>query len=76
MVPPGNRLEKLKGRLNDFYSTRINDQLRVIFRWHDGEAYDVRRRVLDEPGNQKITAFLSIESMVSIVKMSGSRLSG
>ncbi len=41
-VPPANRLEKLKGRLKDFYSIRINDQWRVIFRWIDGEAYDVR----------------------------------
>ncbi len=41
-VPPANRLEKLKGRLKDFYSIRINDQWRVIFRWDDGEAYDVQ----------------------------------
>jgi proteic killer suppression protein len=32
MVPPANRLEKLKGDLNGFYSIRINDQWRVIFR--------------------------------------------
>jgi len=41
-VPPANRLEKLKGNLKDFYSIRINDQWRVIFRWIDGEARDVR----------------------------------
>jgi toxin HigB-1 len=41
-VPPANRLEKLKGHLKDFYSIRINDQWRVIFRWLDGEAYDVQ----------------------------------
>ncbi len=40
-VPPGNRLEKLKGALRDFYSIRINDQYRVIFRWESGTADDV-----------------------------------
>ena len=30
-IPPSNRLEKLKGNLNEFYSIRINDQWRVIF---------------------------------------------
>lgn len=32
-VPPGNRLEPLKGELCGFYSIRINDQWRIIFRW-------------------------------------------
>jgi toxin HigB-1 len=41
-VPPSNRLEKLKGRLKDFYSIRINDQWRVIFRWVEGEPHEVR----------------------------------
>jgi proteic killer suppression protein len=41
-VPPANRLEKLKDNLKDFYSIRINDQWRVIFRWVNGEAHDVR----------------------------------
>jgi len=42
MVPPSNRLEKLKGDLKEFYSIRINDQWRVIFKWIDGEPYEVR----------------------------------
>jgi proteic killer suppression protein len=42
IVPPSNRLEKLKGTLKDFYSIRINDQWRVIFRWIDGDALEVR----------------------------------
>jgi proteic killer suppression protein len=42
MVPPANRLEKLQGNLRGFYSVRINGQWRVIFRWIDGEAYDVK----------------------------------
>lgn len=41
-VPPANRLERLRGDLKDFYSIRVNDQWRVIFRWIDGDAYDVR----------------------------------
>lgn len=42
LVPPSNRLEKLSGDLQGFYSIRINDQWRVVFRWKDGEPYDVR----------------------------------
>lgn len=32
-VPPGNRLEALKGNLKGFYSIRINSQWRIIFQW-------------------------------------------
>lgn len=42
VVPPSNRLEKLRGDLEGFYSVRINDQWRVVFRWSDGDATDVR----------------------------------
>ena len=35
-VPPGNRLEALKGDRKGHYSIRINDQWRICFRWHDG----------------------------------------
>ena len=41
-VPPSNRLQRLRGDLKDFHSVRINDQWRVIFRWVDGDAHDVR----------------------------------
>jgi proteic killer suppression protein len=41
-VPPSNRLEKLRGDLEGFYSVRINDQWRVIFRWSGGDADEVR----------------------------------
>ena len=41
-IPPSNRLEKLKGNLKEFYSIRINDQWRVIFKWSKGEAHEVR----------------------------------
>jgi len=40
-IPPSNRLEKLAGKLKDFYSIRINDQWRVIFRWNAGNAFEV-----------------------------------
>ncbi|MFT5417419.1 MAG: proteic killer suppression protein [Gammaproteobacteria bacterium] len=36
--PPNNRLEALRGNLKGFYSLRINDQWRVIFRWSEGDA--------------------------------------
>ena len=38
----GNRLEKLKGSLSGYYSIRINDQWRIIFRWSASNAEDVR----------------------------------
>lgn len=40
-VPPGNRLEKLKGDRKGQYSIRVNDQWRTCFVWSDGDAYDV-----------------------------------
>lgn len=40
-VPPGNRLEKLKGDRVGQHSIRVNDQWRICFRWKDGDAYDV-----------------------------------
>ena len=40
-VPPGNRLEKLRGARAGQYSIRINDQWRICFRWREGDAYDV-----------------------------------
>jgi len=40
-VPPGNRLEGLKGGLKGYHSIRINQQWRVVFRWKDGAAYEV-----------------------------------
>lgn len=40
-VPPGNRLEALKGRRTGQFSIRINDQWRVCFRWTAGGVEDV-----------------------------------
>lgn len=42
-VPPGNRLEKLKGVLAGWHSIRVSEQWRLVFRWHGGrgEASDV-----------------------------------
>ena len=42
LVPPGNRLEALKGSLAGKHSIRINDQWRIVFRWNQGFAYDVQ----------------------------------
>jgi len=41
MIPPSNRLEKLSGQYKDFYSIRINDQWRIIFRWENNHSYEV-----------------------------------
>ena len=40
-VPPGNRLEALKGDRKGYYSIRINDQWRICFRWKGGDARQV-----------------------------------
>ena len=40
-VPPGNRLEALKGDRKGQHSIRINDQWRICFKWKAGDAYDV-----------------------------------
>lgn len=41
MIPPSNRLEKLSGKLKDYYSIRINDQWRIIFKWENNHSYEV-----------------------------------
>ena len=40
-VPPGNRLEMLRGGRAGQWSIRINDQLRLCFRFQDGDAHEV-----------------------------------
>ena len=40
-VPPANRLEQLKGDLKEFWSIRINQKWRIIFKWKDGHAGEV-----------------------------------
>ena len=41
VVPPGNRLEALKGGRQGQYSIRVNDQWRICFHWREGNAYKV-----------------------------------
>lgn len=41
-APPGNRLEHLRGNLSGFYSIRINDQFRIIFKMTQSGACDVQ----------------------------------
>lgn len=40
-VPPGNHLERLRGKREGQHSIRINQQYRVRFRWEGGHAYEV-----------------------------------
>ena len=40
-APPGNQLEALRGDLKGFHSIRINDQLRIIFKWDAGQIKEV-----------------------------------
>jgi len=42
LIPPSNRLEKLKGNFKEYYSIRINSQWRIIFKWKNGNAEDVQ----------------------------------
>ena len=41
-LPPSNRLEALAGSLKGFWSIRINQQWRIVFRWNAGDAFDVK----------------------------------
>ncbi|MCP5094856.1 MAG: plasmid maintenance system killer family protein [Chloroflexi bacterium] len=41
LIPPSNRLEQLSGNRQGQHSIRINDQWRICFKWHDGDAYEV-----------------------------------
>ena len=41
-VPPGNRLEALKGNLKYYYSIRINNRWRIIFQWDNGKVSQVQ----------------------------------
>lgn len=40
--PPGNRLESLRGKWRGLHSIRVNDQWRIVFRWSESSAHDVR----------------------------------
>ena len=40
-IPPSNRLERLSGNLKDYYSIRINDKWRIIFKWINNNALEV-----------------------------------
>ena len=41
-IPLSNRLEKLSGEFRGFYSVRINDQWRIIFKWENNNAKEVQ----------------------------------
>ena len=40
-IPPANRLEKLKGNLKGYYSIRINEKYRIIFKWKANHAHEI-----------------------------------
>lgn len=40
-IPPGNRLERLRGHREGQHSIRINEQYRICFRWEESDAYEV-----------------------------------
>ena len=41
-IPPANNLKRLKGKLSEYYSIRINDQWRIIFIWQSINAENVQ----------------------------------
>lgn len=41
-LPPSNRLESLSGNIRGFWSIRINNRWRIVFRFENGNAYDVK----------------------------------
>jgi proteic killer suppression protein len=42
LIPPANRLEKLRGTLSSYHSIRVNQQWRIIFIWYENDALDVQ----------------------------------
>ncbi len=42
IIPPGNRYERLRGKLAGHSSIRINDQWRIVFRWERNQTVDIR----------------------------------
>ena len=42
LIPPSNRFEHLKGNLKGYCSIRINDQWRIVFRYKNGDVFEVR----------------------------------
>jgi len=40
-IPPGNRLESLRGDRKGQHSIRVNEQYRICFRWEESDAYEV-----------------------------------
>jgi proteic killer suppression protein len=67
-TPPSNRLEKLSGKLRGFWSLRINDQWRIIFRWINNDALDVENYQLplgEYPCYQSIAHPLILEKCSS-----------
>jgi len=40
-IPPSNTIEKLSGNSKEFYSIKINDQCRILFKWNSGNAFEV-----------------------------------
>ena len=41
-IPPSNRIEKLRGKWEGFFSIRVNEQYRIVFRFQTGNCTDVR----------------------------------
>jgi len=41
LIPPSNRFEHLKGKMKGHCSIRINDQWRILFKYKDGDAFEV-----------------------------------
>ena len=41
-IPPSNRLEKLKGKMKNYYSIRINEQWRIVFKWINSHSHEVQ----------------------------------
>lgn len=41
-IPPANHLEKLSGKLEGYYSIRINKQWRIIFQWENATAFELQ----------------------------------
>lgn len=72
-VPPGNRLEALKGEWKGYYSIRVNDQWRVVFKWQGNSARDVRIVDLADALGTSSRLWMNLQATYDLDKAAGKR---
>ena len=72
-VPPSNRLEKLKGNLKDFYSIKINDQCRIVFKWQNGNIESAELFFPETGNGTDLSLVIAIDTSQENILVGGSQ---